>query len=82
MKKFIKEIITCNHGTKSSKRLTGVLMVGFGTIAKLFLIAYGAVVKIQANFTLYDKLDATADTLIYAGAALLGLGVTELFKKK
>ena len=82
MKVFIKEILTCNHGNKSSKRLAGLILILSGTCSKLALIVYGAKIKIESKFTLYDKIDMTADSLIWTGAALLGLGVAELLKKK
>lgn len=82
MKAFIKDIFTSNQGQISSKRVAGLFMISSGTSAKLALIAYGSKIKIVEKFSLYDKLDMTADSLIWAGAALIGLGVTELFKKK
>ena len=82
MRAFLKEILTCNHGHKSSKRLAGLILILSGTGAKLALILYGAKIKLESKFTLYDKIDMTTDSLIWTGAALLGLGVAELIKKK
>jgi len=82
MKAFIKEVLTCNNGHKSSKRLAGLLLILSGLSAKLCLIATGALIRYEIKFTLYDKIDMSTNWLIITGAGLLGLGVAELLKKK
>lgn len=82
MIKLMDEILTSNNGQKSSKRLAGMMMIIIGAFSKLALIAYGAKIKLISSFTIYDKLDYSTNGLIYAGSALLGLGVAELFGKK
>lgn len=85
MKNFILgliQIIEDDRGSKSSKRISGLFLIFAGAFAKLALIAYGAKLKMQKVFTLYDKIDATADTLVFVGAALLTGAMIEKFRKK
>jgi hypothetical protein len=85
MNKFIAGIINFiedDRGAKSSKRISGLFLVFSGGCAKLALIAYGAKIKLLTKFTLYDKIDATADGLLIAGVALLTGAMIEKFRKK
>jgi len=71
--------LQANNGSKSCKRLCGSILIGLGTEMKLALFHYG-LFKVVA--TPFDNLDACANSMIYAGCALLGFGVVELFGKK
>jgi hypothetical protein len=68
-----------NNGSRSSKRLWGSILVGFGLEMKLALFHF-SLFKLVA--TPFDYLDACVNSTIYAGCALLGIGVVELFGKK
>ncbi len=74
--------LNSNQGSKSSKRLAGLLMILIGVLVKVGLVIYGASVKMSEDFTIFDKLDASIDSLFLAGSVLLGIGVAELLKKK
>jgi triosephosphate isomerase len=78
----MKGFLNCNFGSKSSKRLAGILMIFVGIVVKVGLVIYGASVKMSEDFTIFDKLDASIDSLFLAGSVLLGIGVAELLKKK
>jgi hypothetical protein len=69
----------CDHdGNKSSKRLWGTILLSNGILLKN--AEWGiAIFKVAANA---QMMMAASETLIYAGAALLGIGVAELFAKK
>jgi hypothetical protein len=60
----------------SSKRLGGILCIIVGLLMKMILLAYGLKYIIANSF---DKLDGSADSVLLAGAALLG---STLFEKK
>lgn len=75
------EFIEDDRGAKSSKRIAGIFLVFSGGCSKLALIAYGAKIKMLEKFTLFDKVDATADTLVWAGVALLTGAMIEKFRK-
>lgn len=57
-------------------------MILVGVLVKVGLVIYGANIKMSENFTIFDKLDASIDSLFLAGSVLLGIGVAELLKKK
>lgn len=76
------KILDDNSGNRSSKRFAGISLLAIGIIAKSGLIIYGASIRIAEEFTIYDKIDSSADSLIVAGTLLLGAGVAELFAKK
>ena len=78
----MKGFLNSNQGDKSSKRLAGLLMILVGVVVKVGLVIYGASVKMSEDFTIFDKLDASIDSLFLAGSVLLGIGVAELLKKK
>lgn len=78
----IINFIEDDRGAKSSKRISGLFLILAGGFSKLFLIAYGAKIKLLSEFTLYDKIDATADGLLLAGVALLTGAMIEKFRKK
>lgn len=85
MKNFILgliQIIEDDRGSKSSKRISGLFLIFSGGFSKLALIAYGSKIKLIEKFTLYDKIDATADIMLYTGAALLTGAMIEKFRKK
>lgn len=85
MNKFIAGLINFiedDRGAKSSKRIAGLFLIFSGGFAKLALIAYGAKIKLLSKFTLYDKIDMTADGLLLAGVALLTGAMIEKFRKK
>ena len=85
MNSFIAGIINFiedDRGAKSSKRISGLFLIFAGGFSKLSLIAYGAKIKLLSKFTLYDKIDATADGLLLAGVALLTGAMIEKFRKK
>lgn len=60
----------------SSKRLGGILCIIVGLLMKLILLAYG-LSHVVANT--FEKLDGSADSVLLAGAALLG---STLFEKR
>jgi hypothetical protein len=78
----MKGFLNSNQGDKSSKRLAGLLMILIGVVVKVGLVIYGASVKMSEDFTIFDKLDSSIDSLFLAGSVLLGIGVAELLKKK
>lgn len=80
MKKY--GFLYSNWGNKSSKRLAGLLMIFVGVIAKIMLVIYGSFIRMADNFTIFDKLDSSIDSLFVAGSVLLGMGVAELLKTK
>jgi hypothetical protein len=85
MNSFIAGIINFiedDRGSKSSKRIAGLFLISSGGFSKLALIAYGAKIKLLTKFTLYDKIDASADTMLWAGVALLTGAMIEKFRKK
>lgn len=85
MNSFVSGLINFiedDRGAKSSKRIAGLALIFSGTISKLALIAYGAKIKLLDKFTLYDKIDATADTMLWSGVALLTGAMVEKFRKK
>lgn len=67
------------HGDLSSKRLAGLFCVFSGVMGKITLVVYAACNLVSTPF---EQLDNCLDTIIYAGAALLGAGLVELFSKK
>lgn len=70
--KYTLSFLESEKGETSSRRLAGLFLAFSGGFSKLALIAYGAKIKIATQFTLYEKLDNTADSLIIVGACLLG----------
>lgn len=84
MNSFIAGIVNFiedDRGAKSSKRIAGLFLIVSGGFSKLALITYGSKIKILDKFTLYDKIDATADGLLLAGVALLTGAMIEKFRK-
>lgn len=85
MNNFLKGVINFiedDRGAKSSKRISGIFLIMSGGFSKLSLIAYGAKIKLADEFTLYDKIDSTIDSMLYIGAALLTGAMIEKFRKK
>lgn len=67
-------------GNTSSKRVAGYIMLSIGILEKVCLFCVGLKAKdLLVNFA---NLDASSDTLITAGAGLLGICVLEFFGKK
>jgi hypothetical protein len=79
MKQIIREILSGKDNRLSSKRIWGSVLSFTGLLSKLILILDGIIFTAAAQF---DKIDQSADSLIYTGAALLGLGLGEMFKKE
>lgn len=70
--------LQANNGAKSSKRLWGSILIGFGIEMKLFLFHLAIFLKIE-NF---NDLDSCTNWTITVGAGLLSSGLVELFAKK
>jgi len=79
MKATIREILSGAGKTLSSKRVAGATLIVSGLLSKLSLIFDGILFTAAKEF---DKIDQSSDSLIYTGAALLGLGLGEIFKKE
>ncbi len=73
-----KGFLDDSNGNKSSKRLIGFILVGCGLAMKFTLFGWGLGHSFANPLT---DLDGIADSLIYAGSAVLGVGVVEFFKK-
>ena len=82
MKRLIKYLISFleSRGETSSRKLAGLFLIFSGGFSKLSLIAYGAKLKLITAFTLYDKIDETANTMIWSGVALLGVTTVDKLK--
>jgi len=80
-----KGFLDDSNGNKSSKRLVGSILTGFGITLKCILFSWGlhhlSTVPLADFATRLTSLDGIADSLIYAGSAVLGVGVFEFFKK-
>ena len=72
--KFLEDF----NGNKSSKRLAGAFCLVFGPLMKFSLFLYGLR---HVTATPFDKLDSSAESLIYVGAALIGSGLLELLRQ-
>jgi len=81
MKKLLN-FIEGDKGERSSRRLGGIFLLFSGGCSKLCLIWFGAKIKLAENFTIYEKLDATAYSLIVVGGLLLGATTFDKFRKK
>lgn len=71
MKEFIKDIITSGSG-KSSKRVIGIIVL-IMELATMIVCTFFVIPIPPALVTLHS-------TLIYLGAALLGLGILDKLK--
>lgn len=71
MKEFIKDVITSGSG-KSSKRVAGILIL-IAELTTMIICTFFAIPISPALITLHS-------TLVYIGAALLGLGVLDKLK--
>lgn len=69
-------IHTDAEGNKSSKRIYGAALLIQGCIMKWVLLFKGLKITDQVLINANVAMEAS-DTLIYAGATLLGLGVLE-----
>ena len=49
----MKGFLNCNFGSKSSKRLAGILMIFVGIVVKVGLVIYGANIKIEISVILF-----------------------------
>ncbi len=71
MKKIIKEFLSGNTGTLSSKRLMGCLCVLNSIFMKYVLIVF------YSSSESLAKLDGIADSLLIAGVTLISGGLLE-----
>lgn len=76
---YKKGFLDDSNGNKSSKRLIGSVLVGCGLVMKFILFGWGIGHEFANELT---ELDGIADSLIYAGAGVLGIGVVEFFKPR
>ncbi len=74
MKINILNFIQDTNGNNSSKRLGGLFCLLQGSAMKFGLFMYGLTHK---TVTPFDKLDASAESMLFVGAGLLGWGVFE-----
>ena len=71
MKQYLIKLLEGDNGEKSTRRLAGMLLVTIGLCADCCLMICGALVRSVEKFTMYDKIENTAYTLIMIGAGLL-----------
>lgn len=68
------EFLQSTNGELSSKRLAGLFLIVSGVIMKFVLFIYGLGHVVVSG---YQTLDNTADSMIFAGAGLLGISIAE-----
>ena len=79
IKNYLKQVLRDSDGDYSSKRLAGFVCFFSGLLTKAVTFLAGLLALIE--FSWFDKLDTSANNLIYTGCALLGGTVFEKFAK-
>lgn len=75
----ITQIIEDTAGRLSSKRVAGFVTLGFGLMLKGYCSLLLSLSKMPVSS--FDKIDASANTVLTLCGGLLGVGVVEKFGK-